>query len=44
MVGGVSIGAFIGALFCLEKDLTTAIRKAREWSMVNSFTFITYLD
>ncbi|XP_071517235.1 neuropathy target esterase sws isoform X2 [Panulirus ornatus] len=33
MVAGVSIGAFIGALYCLEKDITRVTQKAREWSM-----------
>ncbi|KAL1131642.1 hypothetical protein AAG570_011255 [Ranatra chinensis] len=32
MVGGVSIGAFIGALWCMEKDIITVTQKAREWS------------
>ncbi|XP_063216401.1 neuropathy target esterase sws isoform X4 [Bacillus rossius redtenbacheri] len=31
MVGGVSIGAFMGALWCMEKDVTTMTQKAREW-------------
>ncbi|XP_045626226.1 neuropathy target esterase sws isoform X2 [Procambarus clarkii] len=33
MVAGVSIGAFFGALYCLEKDVTRVTQKAREWSM-----------
>lgn len=36
MVAGVSIGALIGALYCLEKDLTRVTQKAREWSMVSA--------
>ncbi|XP_049821683.1 neuropathy target esterase sws isoform X3 [Aethina tumida] len=32
MVGGVSIGAFMGALWCKERNMTTVIQKAREWS------------
>ncbi|XP_053987250.1 neuropathy target esterase sws isoform X1 [Hylaeus volcanicus] len=32
MVGGVSIGAFMGALYCMEKNITTTTQKAREWS------------
>lgn len=32
MVGGVSIGAFMGALWCKERDITTVTQKAREWS------------
>lgn len=34
MVGGVSIGAFMGALWCSEKNITTTTQKAREWSKV----------
>ncbi|XP_066141369.1 neuropathy target esterase sws isoform X4 [Euwallacea fornicatus] len=33
MVGGVSIGAFMGALWCQERNITTVTQKAREWSM-----------
>ncbi|XP_015840327.1 neuropathy target esterase sws isoform X2 [Tribolium castaneum] len=32
MVGGVSIGAFMGALWCRERNITTTTQKAREWS------------
>ncbi|XP_039289237.1 neuropathy target esterase sws isoform X2 [Nilaparvata lugens] len=32
MVGGVSIGAFMGALWCMERDVTRMTQKAREWS------------
>lgn len=32
MVGGVSIGAFMGALWCLENNITTFTQKARVWS------------
>ncbi|XP_050506232.1 neuropathy target esterase sws isoform X3 [Diabrotica virgifera virgifera] len=32
MVGGVSIGAFMGALWCQERNMTTMTQKAREWS------------
>jgi len=39
MVGGVSIGAFMGALWCAEKNVTTMTQKAREWSKVCSFSF-----
>ncbi|XP_035231521.1 neuropathy target esterase sws-like isoform X2 [Stegodyphus dumicola] len=38
MVGGVSIGAFMGALWCQENDVTTVTQKAREWSQkMNSY-------
>lgn len=32
MVGGVSIGAFIGALYSSEKNIVAVTQKAREWS------------
>lgn len=32
MVGGVSIGSFVGGLWCMEKDMTTVTQKARDWS------------
>ncbi|XP_054270974.1 neuropathy target esterase sws isoform X2 [Macrosteles quadrilineatus] len=32
MVGGVSIGAFMGALWCLDRNIVTMTQKAREWS------------
>lgn len=32
MVGGVSIGAFMGALWCMEKDIHQVTRKASSWS------------
>lgn len=34
MVGGVSIGAFVGALWCMETDINEMTRKARIWSHV----------
>lgn len=34
MVGGVSIGAFMGALWCQERNITTVTQKAREWAKV----------
>lgn len=34
MVGGVSIGALMGALWCSERNITTVTQKAREWSKV----------
>lgn len=34
MVGGVSIGAFMGALWCEEKNIVTVTQKAREWARV----------
>lgn len=35
MVGGVSIGAFMGALWCAERNITTVTQKAREWAKVS---------
>ncbi|KAK9871292.1 hypothetical protein WA026_011560 [Henosepilachna vigintioctopunctata] len=32
MVGGVSIGALMGALWCQERNMTTMTQKAREWA------------
>ena len=34
MVGGVSIGALMGALWCSERNITTVTQKAREWCKV----------
>lgn len=42
MVGGVSIGAFMGALWCSERDIVTMTQKAREWSKV--ITFLLFLQ
>lgn len=36
MVGGVSIGAFMGALWCAERNIASVTQKAREWSKVNT--------
>ncbi|CAH0384039.1 unnamed protein product [Bemisia tabaci] len=33
LVGGVSIGAFMGGLWCQERDITTMTQKARDWSI-----------
>lgn len=35
MVGGVSIGAFMGALWCSDRNIASVTQKAREWSKVN---------
>jgi lysophospholipid hydrolase len=32
MVGGTSIGAFVGAQFCAESDVNTVTHRAHEWS------------
>lgn len=44
MVGGVSIGAFIGALWCAEKDITTVTQKAREWALKKTSYWSQLLD
>lgn len=31
IVGGVSIGSFIGALYCENPDLATLTQRARDW-------------
>ncbi|XP_067119438.1 neuropathy target esterase sws-like [Centruroides vittatus] len=36
MVGGVSMGAFIGGLWCQETDITSVIQKAEEWAKKTS--------
>lgn len=40
MVGGVSIGAFMGALWCQERNVTTLTQKAREWSIVRRMNIL----
>ncbi|XP_059481709.1 neuropathy target esterase sws isoform X2 [Neocloeon triangulifer] len=44
MVGGVSIGAFMGGLWCLERDMVTMTQKAREWSKKMTSWFKQLLD
>uniref|UniRef100_A0A6M2DEI5 Neuropathy target esterase sws n=1 Tax=Xenopsylla cheopis TaxID=163159 RepID=A0A6M2DEI5_XENCH len=44
MVGGVSIGSFIGALWCSEKNITTVTQKAREWARKTNQWWRTLLD
>ncbi|XP_065333820.1 neuropathy target esterase sws isoform X4 [Cloeon dipterum] len=44
MVGGVSIGAFMGGLWCLERDIVTMTQKAREWSKKMTSWFKQLLD
>ncbi|CAN8020160.1 unnamed protein product, partial [Ixodes persulcatus] len=34
MVGGVSIGSLVGALWCQEVNVTTLVQKGRHWSKV----------
>lgn len=40
MVGGVSIGAFMGALWCSERNITSVTQKAREWSKVIKLNYL----
>ncbi|XP_067640020.1 neuropathy target esterase sws isoform X2 [Eurosta solidaginis] len=44
MVGGVSIGALMGALWCAERNMTTVTQKAREWSNKMTKWFLQLLD
>lgn len=44
MVGGVSIGAFMGALYCLESDLEKVRIKARNWAMIITSIWNQILD
>lgn len=37
MVGGTSIGAFMGALYCIDSDLDAFETKARQFSDVRLF-------
>ena len=37
IVGGVSMGAFIGALWCEEANYTRFVQRGREWAMVSLF-------
>ena len=34
IVGGTSIGAFIGALYCENQDIETVRTKAKKWAKV----------
>ena len=36
MVGGTSMGAFIGALWAEERQYVPFTRRAREWAMVST--------
>ncbi|KMZ08688.1 neuropathy target esterase sws isoform X3 [Drosophila simulans] len=44
MVGGVSIGALMGALWCSDRNITTVTQKAREWSKKMTKWFLQLLD
>ena len=37
MVGGTSIGAFIGAVYADSVNMATFNQRAREWSIVRAF-------
>lgn len=39
MIGGTSIGAFMGALYAEERSYTQMRIKARQWAMVRVFPF-----
>ncbi|XP_050441500.1 neuropathy target esterase sws-like [Adelges cooleyi] len=44
MVGGVSIGAFMGAIFSSEKDVLQMIRKARLWAKTMTYWWRHIMD
>ncbi|XP_055841817.1 neuropathy target esterase sws isoform X2 [Episyrphus balteatus] len=44
MVGGVSIGALMGGLWCGDRNITTVTQKAREWSKQMTKWFLQLLD
>ncbi|NXV51213.1 PLPL6 esterase, partial [Uria aalge] len=44
MVGGTSIGAFIGALYAEERSAVRTKQRAREWAKCMNSTFKTVLD
>lgn len=44
MIGGVSIGAFMGALYAQETDLTRVTQLAREWSLTMNSLWRQILD
>ncbi|KAL9872689.1 neuropathy target esterase sws isoform X1 [Glossina fuscipes] len=44
MVGGVSIGALMGALWCAERNITTVTQQAREWCKKMTKWFLQLLD
>ena len=44
MVGGVSIGAFMGALWCMEKDINRVSTKAKTWAMVSNYSRLSRLS
>lgn len=42
MVGGTSIGAFMGAAWCEEVNHTRFRQRTREWAMVRLKQFLSY--
>lgn len=44
MIGGVSIGAFMGALWAQENDLTRVTQIARDWSLIMTSLWRQILD
>jgi lysophospholipid hydrolase len=40
MIGGTSIGSFMGALWAEENNFENFQRRAREWAMVNSYLIL----
>lgn len=44
IVGGTSIGSFIGALYAEERSAVRTKQRAREWSKVQQHTFIAIIE
>lgn len=44
MVGGVSIGAFMGGLWCMERNMTTMTQKARHWAIVRENSYLHFIE
>ena len=42
MVGGTSMGSFIGALWCEETSYTPFVQRSREWSNVGHSFFVLF--
>jgi len=40
MVGGTSMGSFVGAAYAESGDVNKMCQKVREWSMVRAYYFV----
>ena len=43
MVGGTSIGALMGALYCIDSDLDTFATKAKQFSDVRLYAIVCFI-